>query len=95
MSEPDCRDLLTRLWLYLDGEADEQLCVDLRSHFAKCLPCQQHAEFEMKLRQVIQAKCRGERAPDHLRASLARLVGWTLVLALTLAGATILGGWLL
>jgi mycothiol system anti-sigma-R factor len=96
MSDDDCRQLITRIWQYLDGEADEQLCTDLRSHLSKCLPCKQHAEFEMKLRQVIQVKCRGERAPEHLRASLARIVGWTLALVLTLlVGATILNGWVL
>jgi mycothiol system anti-sigma-R factor len=91
MSATDCAQLMDRLWAYLDGETDEQLCADLQAHLAKCLPCRQHAEFEVKLRQVIQAKCRGERAPDHLRASLARIVGWTLVLVLTVVvGASIL-----
>jgi len=94
MSDTDCGRLLTRLWQYLDGETDEQLCEDLQTHLAACLPCRQHAEFEVKLRQVIQAKCRGERAPDHLRAGLARIVGWTLAFIITyLAGATILNIW--
>jgi mycothiol system anti-sigma-R factor len=94
MSDDDCRQLVIRIWQYLDGEADEQLCTDLQAHLAKCPPCQQHAEFEVKLRQVIQLKCRGERAPEHLRASLARIVGWTLAIALTfLVGATILNVW--
>jgi mycothiol system anti-sigma-R factor len=77
MGEVDCRELLDRLWAYLDGEADEAICHDLRAHFAKCLPCAQHAEFERRLRDVIQMKCRGERAPDTLRLELVRLIDLT------------------
>jgi mycothiol system anti-sigma-R factor len=74
MSETDCQQLLERLWAYLDGEADEGICNDFRAHFAECLPCAQRAEFERRLREVIQMKCRGERAPQTLRLELVRLL---------------------
>jgi len=74
MSEIDCRELLDRLWAYLDGEADEALSSDLQTHFSKCLPCAQHAEFERRLREVIQMKCRGEQAPQALRLELVHLL---------------------
>jgi mycothiol system anti-sigma-R factor len=88
MSHVDCEQLLKRLWAHLDGEADAALDADLKAHLAECLPCRQHVEFEAKLRQVIQAKCRCERAPAHLRQSVARILGWTLAFA-----ATLLAGW--
>jgi anti-sigma factor (TIGR02949 family) len=94
MKDVDCQDLLQRLWAYLDGEADEELCDDFRAHIEKCLPCKQHADFEVKLRQIIQAKCRGERAPEHLRLNLARMLGWTLLLVLTvLVSWSVIAGW--
>ncbi|MBI3998813.1 MAG: mycothiol system anti-sigma-R factor [Armatimonadetes bacterium] len=74
MSEIDCTRLVELLWAYLDGEADETLCQDLQVHMAECLPCRQHAEFERRLREVIQYKCRGERAPEPLRLELVRLL---------------------
>ncbi len=74
MSDIDCGQLLDRLWAYLDGEADEALCSDLQEHLTKCLPCAQHAEFERRLREVIQMKCRGERAPQTLRLELVHLL---------------------
>jgi anti-sigma factor (TIGR02949 family) len=78
MSEVDCRELLRQLWTYLDGEVDAPLCEELQRHIARCLPCRQHAEFERRLREIIQYKCRGERAPEPLRRDLARLLGITI-----------------
>ncbi len=75
MSDVNCSQLLERLWAYLDGEADEELCSDLQAHIAECLPCRQHAEFERRLRIIIRHKCRGERAPEPLRLELVRLLG--------------------
>ena len=74
MSDIDCGQLLDRLWAYLDGEADEALCSDFQAHLEACLPCAQHAEFERRLREVIQMKCRGERAPQTLRLELVHLL---------------------
>jgi anti-sigma factor (TIGR02949 family) len=78
MSDVDCNVVLERLWAYLDGETDEPLCHDLEVHIEKCLHCRQHADFEVRLRRLIQAKCRGERAPRTLRVQLARILGMSL-----------------
>jgi len=93
MSQPDCNDVLERLWVYLDGEADEGVCQDLQTHIELCLRCRHHADFEVRLRQVIQSKCRGERAPQQLRENLARLLGWSflLVCAVWLSASLFLG----
>lgn len=74
MGEVDCNEVLQRLWAFLDGEADEASCQDLHHHIELCLRCRQRADFEVRLRQIIQAKCRGERAPERLREDLARLL---------------------
>ena len=74
MSDMDCNEVLHRLWIYIDGEADLTISQDLEIHIKECLHCRQHADFEVKLRQLIQSKCRGERAPQQLRAALARLL---------------------
>lgn len=70
----DCNEVLERLWAYLDGEADEAQGQELQDHIARCLGCRQHADFEAKLRQVIQAKCCTDRAPRRLREELHRLL---------------------
>lgn len=74
MSEVDCNAVLKRLWAFLDGEADEASCRELEAHIEACLHCRNHADFERRLRAVIQVKCRGERAPLALRAALDRLL---------------------
>ncbi|MBM3470569.1 MAG: mycothiol system anti-sigma-R factor [Armatimonadetes bacterium] len=74
MSEVDCNVVLERLWAFLDGETDEASCRELEAHIEACLHCRNHADFERRLRAVIQAKCRDERAPLALRAALDRLL---------------------
>lgn len=74
MSSIDCHEVLLRLWAYLDGEADETQCRDFQDHIARCLCCRQHADFEVRLLQIIQAKCGGDRAPQKLREDLRRLL---------------------
>ncbi len=74
MTDMDCNEVLHRLWIYIDGEADLTISNDLEIHIKECLHCRQHADFEVKLRRLIQSKCRGERAPQQLRAALARLL---------------------
>jgi anti-sigma factor (TIGR02949 family) len=74
MTDVDCNALLDRLWAYLDGEVDEVEYRHLEAHIAHCLGCKHHADFEVRLRQIIQAKCRGERAPTRLREELRRLL---------------------
>ncbi len=74
MSRFDCDDLLERLWAYMDGEADDETRRHLMEHIERCLPCRQHAEFERRLREIIQYKCRGEHAPDAMRVELVRLI---------------------
>jgi mycothiol system anti-sigma-R factor len=75
MSEIDCNEVLERLWAYLDGEADETSCRDLEHHITLCLDCRHQIHFELRLRTIIQQKCRTERAPDRLREELQRLLG--------------------
>jgi anti-sigma factor (TIGR02949 family) len=75
MKEIDCNDVLERLWAYLDGEADEAECQDLEHHIAVCLGCRHQADFEIRLRQIIQIKCHAEPAPKKLREDLRRLLG--------------------
>jgi mycothiol system anti-sigma-R factor len=75
MKELDCNEVLDRLWVYLDGEADEAACRELEHHVAICLGCRHAVDFEVRLRRVIQTKCRGERAPQRLREGVHRLMG--------------------
>lgn len=74
MSDVDCNAVLKRLWAFLDGEADEASSSELEAHIEACLHCSNHADFERRLRAVIQVKCRGERAPLALRAAIVRIL---------------------
>jgi mycothiol system anti-sigma-R factor len=77
MSEPDCDEVLERLWSYLDGELDEAAARELEGHIARCLGCRHQVDFEVRLRGIIQMKCGAERAPHRLREELRRILGNT------------------
>jgi anti-sigma factor RsiW len=40
MPDEHCRDLLTKLSDYIDGELEKALCAEIEQHMADCLDCQ-------------------------------------------------------
>lgn len=65
-AEADCRQVLTRLYLYLDGEIGESEVTSFEGHLHKCLPCHQHADLERDFKEIIRRKCSEETLPDGL-----------------------------
>lgn len=75
-AETDCRAVLAKLYLYLDGEIDAVDCGAFERHLRECGPCLQVADFERELKMVIRRKCSGEAVPPGLAERLrARLRG--------------------
>ncbi len=69
----ECREVLTELATYLDGECPDDLSTRLARHLSACPPCLHRADFERALRALVAAKCT-DRAPAGLLARIrARL----------------------
>ncbi|MBO0856773.1 MAG: mycothiol system anti-sigma-R factor [Nocardia sp.] len=68
--ELDCSAVLTDVWLILDGECDEATRARLQHHMDHCSPCIEAYGLEEKLKQLLNRKCGGDRAPDSLRERL-------------------------
>jgi mycothiol system anti-sigma-R factor len=64
--ETDCRTVLNRLYLLLDGEltADEGKVIQL--HLEECISCMHHYGFERDFKELIHRKCAEGRAPEAL-----------------------------
>ncbi len=73
-SEPgikaECAEVLAEVWTLLDGECSPESQAKLRQHLEDCPPCFQAYGLEERIKGLISAKCRGERAPESLRARL-------------------------
>ena len=69
----DCREVVHRLYHFLDGELNEGTKVEIRHHLDACLPCLEAFEFEAELRVVIATRCR-EEAPASLRERIAKAI---------------------
>ncbi|MFD8559529.1 mycothiol system anti-sigma-R factor [Streptosporangium canum] len=70
----DCREVLDKVYTYLDGELDENNCVDIREHLDECGPCLEEYGLEQVVKQLIAKHCGCDRVSEDLRAKvLARL----------------------
>jgi len=60
----DCRAFLARLYLYLDGEIDEQSRADIDRHLEICTGCEHQFIFERDLKALVRKKC--SEQPDEV-----------------------------
>lgn len=66
--ETDCSDVLDRVYAYLDGELDEDLCKDIRRHLDECGPCLKEYGLDKAVKQLVARHCGCDPVPDDLRA---------------------------
>jgi mycothiol system anti-sigma-R factor len=66
LSPIDCTEVLRRLELYLDGELDGGVCVEIEQHLVTCGPCTGHSDFQRKLKEMLRAKCGCGEAPPQV-----------------------------
>lgn len=66
MPELNCRDALSQLSTFLDGELDDQRRTDIDDHLGRCGHCHSVQHFESELRSVIRSGA-AERVPEDLR----------------------------
>ncbi|HUG84459.1 MAG TPA: mycothiol system anti-sigma-R factor [Euzebya sp.] len=72
MSE-ECDALLERMQTYLDGECPKDVEAAVAMHLESCPPCLDRADFEMKVRALIAAKCRDTPPAGLMESIRARL----------------------
>jgi mycothiol system anti-sigma-R factor len=57
-STPECREAISQLYVYLDGELTEERRVKVQHHLDHCGSCLEAFEFEAELRAVIAERAR-------------------------------------
>ncbi len=66
MSPIDCEQVLRQIELYLDGELEPSLRVEIDGHLGACGPCMDRSDFKSHLRELLKARCGCEDLPPHL-----------------------------
>lgn len=76
MSPIDCEHVLQQIELYLDGELEASLRVEVHQHLSGCNPCLDHSAFQQRIKDLLRAKCGCNEVPPHvldrIQALLAR-----------------------
>jgi mycothiol system anti-sigma-R factor len=68
--EGGCRDVLDRVYEYLDGEMSEDDMARVRHHLDECDPCLTQYELNTALKALLRRGCACEPAPRDLRARI-------------------------
>lgn len=72
--DTDCREVLDKIYAYLDGELGEGDNVDIRVHLDECSPCLQEYDLDKVVKQLVAKHCGCDPVPADLRSKvLARI----------------------
>ena len=66
----DCDDVLKDVFLYLDGESDEDVRHRIRRHLDGCAPCLRQFGLEQDVKSLVTRCCGGDVAPESLRVRI-------------------------
>ena len=79
MSPIDCEHVLQQIELYLDGELEASLRIEIHQHLTGCHPCMDHSEFQRRLKTLLRSACGCDEVPPHvlerIRAALTESPG--------------------
>ena len=64
--DTDCKDVLDRVYMYLDGEMDAHDLAVIRQHLDECGPCLRQYDLDEAVKTLVRRSCH-EAAPEQLR----------------------------
>lgn len=65
-----CREVLDRVYTYLDGELDDCGCDEVREHLDECGPCLAEYGLEEVVKKLVNRHCGCEPVPADLQAKV-------------------------
>jgi mycothiol system anti-sigma-R factor len=72
--DTDCREVLDRVYAYLDGELTEGAVVEIRVHLDECSPCLKEYDLDKAIKALVAKHCGCDPIPADLRSKvLARI----------------------
>jgi mycothiol system anti-sigma-R factor len=68
--EVPCREVLARVYSYLDGEIGVSGCAEIRQHLDECGPCLREYGLEEVVKRLVHKHCGHEAVPSELRVKV-------------------------
>ena len=65
--EVPCSEVLEKVYLYLDGEAESEDHQHVRIHLDECAPCLRQYGLEQAVKALVARCCGGDAPPEDLR----------------------------
>jgi mycothiol system anti-sigma-R factor len=65
-----CTEVIEQVYLYLDGEINDEGRAKVREHLDECAPCLRQFGLEQDVKALVARCCGGDTAPDALKARL-------------------------
>ena len=69
----NCREVLHRVYHFLDGELTPERRDQIARHLDRCSPCLEAFGFENEIRRLVADRCR-DQVPDELRTRIAAVI---------------------
>ncbi|MBC7638504.1 MAG: mycothiol system anti-sigma-R factor [Rhodoferax sp.] len=67
--DASCRDVLDRVYEYLDNELGEPDYAKIKQHLVECGPCLRQFDLDEAVKALVRRSC-SEAAPDQLRLKI-------------------------
>lgn len=68
--DTDCREVLDKVYAYLDGELPEGDTFDIRVHLDECSPCLKEYDLDKAVKALVARHCGCDPVPADLRAKV-------------------------
>jgi mycothiol system anti-sigma-R factor len=68
--ETDCREVLDRVFEFLDGEMGQLDVARIKQHLDECGPCLKQYDLDVVLKTLLRRSCACEQAPQELRQKI-------------------------
>ncbi|MGI9119381.1 MAG: mycothiol system anti-sigma-R factor [Acidimicrobiales bacterium] len=74
VTDAECRESLTQLYGFIDGELTPERRDLIRAHLDDCSGCLGAYDFEAELRTVVSTCCRERQLPAGLKERIAQVL---------------------
>jgi len=74
VARAECRESLTELYWFLDGELTVERRALIQTHLEACNGCLETFDFEAELRLAVSTSCREREVPPRLRERIAQVL---------------------
>ena len=68
--DTDCREVLDRVYEYLDSELGPPDYAKIKQHLEECGPCLRQYDLDEAVKALVRRSCACEPAPDELRRKI-------------------------